>query len=68
MQQVNGDDIFVLGFDHNDSYFQHAILVLEDYRTADYLEIEGPRQDNVVFNEFNIYVGDSEHYTENFLC
>ena len=27
---VNSEYIFVLGIDHHDSYFQHAILVLED--------------------------------------
>ena len=32
VQMVNNDDLYVLGFDHGASYFQHAILVLEDLK------------------------------------
>ena len=64
MNTIDGSLLYVLGFDHGDSYFQHAILLDED-KYDDYT------WDNPVssrFSDFYIYIGDNADYTLNPLC
>ena len=57
---VNGDHIYVLGFDHGESYFQHAILVLEDLKSDNPYDNQ---TEGELFSNFYIYIGDSIDYT-----
>ena len=64
MYDVNGSHLFVLGFDHGDSYFQHAVVVVTDFLIVDYFM----NTETDYFSNFLIYIGDNTDYTQNPQC
>ena len=64
MFTYGGSHLFVLGFDHGDSYFQHAVVVVTDFLIVDYFM----NTETDYFSNFLIYIGDNTDYTQNPQC
>ena len=55
-------DLYVLGIDHGSTYFQHAILLVQDFYGTGNIAITR------MFQNVKIYIGDNLDYIQNSEC